>query len=467
MKKLLLLSFLITLLSCEQESAFIDDSEQDSVLIDDTGIVPLDEIAYLDFFNGSDELKLHEMEVHITLEEWNRLLSILDQNIKSDQYVKADLIYRHTPGNLTEVDTVNEVGFRIRGNTTRRLPYKNGEFRRAHFKIKFDKRFDQVEGTTEYEVRKKRTFADIEAINLKWGREGNEADVSQIREIYQYDMMRKAGVFVPKTTSCHLILNVGGEELDYGVYTAIEPIDDTFLKHNLGHDDGDLYKCLWKGMGPATLSRGSASGTKVGEGDAEIGYEPTYDLKEGSLENNRLLDFVNNLGGLSGTDLKAYLEANVDVDMFLRYLAMNVILGMPDDYWAMGNNYYLFFPDDGKITFLPYDYDHGLGGGWTPFDAANAKIYTWRDGTGNSYRALMKILDYSDYKTIYESYLKEFALGENALFDYDTYNNCYFQVLENLYSPFLDNDIDEGEEFAHYGESSYFSSKKTSLSSQL
>lgn len=457
MKNLLFLSLLIFLFSCERDSESTDDN----------GNSPIGEIGYTDFFNEPGELKLHEMEVHVTQSEWDRLLSILEVNISSDQYVKADFIYRHTPGDEVNVDTVEEVGFRIRGNTTRRLPYKDGVFRRAHFKIKFDKRFEQEEGTPEYEERKKRTFADIEAINLKWGREGNESDVSQIREIYQYDVMRRAGVYVPMTTSCHLILYVGGERVDYGVYTAIEPIDDTFLKHNIGHDDGDLYKCLWKNMGPATLSRGSASGNKIGEGDAETGYEPTYDLKEGDLANNTLLDFVNNLGDLSGNDLKSYLDANFDVDRFLRYLAANVILGMPDDYWGMGNNYYLFFPEDGKITFIPYDYDHGLGGGWTPFNAASADIFRWWDGTGNDYRALMKVLNYNDYRNQYKNYLEEFSLGEDAIFDYSDYNNNFYKTLERMYSPFLDNDTDEGEGFEHYDESSYFTSKKSSIGSQL
>lgn len=457
MKKLIYIFLLVFLFSCERNISEPDNSDDPL----------LEEISYVDFFNEPELLKLHEIELFVTQSEWDRLLVILQNNIKSDQYVKADYIYRHTPGSLTNVDTVKEVGFRIRGNTTRRLPYKNGEYRRAHFKVKFDKRFDQIEGTPEYEIRKKRTFADIEALNLKWGREGNEADVSQIREIYQYEMMRQAGVYVPKTTSTRLIINVGDDRIDYGIYTAIEPIDDTFLEHYLGDDAGDLYKCLWKGMGPATLSRTSASGTKTGVGDAEIAYEPSYDLKEGDLENNTLIDFVYKLGDLSGNALKSYLDANFDVDNYLRFLAMNVILGMPDDYWAMGNNYYLFFPDDGKITFIPYDYDHGLGGGWTPFDAANAKIYEWRDGTGNDYRALMKVLDYSEYRALYESYLAEFALSSNAIFDYSDYKNNYFDELKSMYSPYLENDIGEGEAFEHYGEEQYFSSKKSSLESQL
>ncbi len=425
-----------------------------------------DKASFESFFNTDEELKLHEFEVHITQTEWNRLLSILKQNMKSDQYVRADFIYRSAPGGEDE-EFFEEVGFRIRGNTTRRLPYADGEFQRAHFKIKFDKRFDQIEGTDEYEVRRTRDFADVEALNLKWGREGDEADVSQIREIYQYDMMRKAGVFVPRTTSVRLILVVGGERVDYGMYTAIEPIDDEFLEKRFDGDEGDLYKCLWKGMGPATLSRTSASGSRTGIGDPETGYEPSYDLKHGELANGRLVDFTQQLGNLGTSELKSYLDNNFDVDRFLRYLAMNVILGMPDDYWGMGNNYYLYFPDEGKITFIPYDYDHGLGGGWAPRDLANADIFDWWDGTGNDYRALMKVWNYADYRSTYEDYLKEFALESGAVFNYSDYKNNYFDKLKTMYSPYLINDTGEGQDFEHYSESTYFSRKISSLSGQL
>lgn len=422
--------------------------------------------GYEAFFNTKDELKLHEFEIHITQAEWDRLLSILKVNIESDQYVKADFIYRKTPGGEEEIN-IEEIGFRIRGNTTRRLPYDNGKFQRAHFKVKFDKRFDQVKGTEAYEKRRKRDFADLEALNLKWGREGNQADVSQIREIYQYDMLSRAGLKVPKTTSVHLILVVGGQSVDYGMYTAIEPIDDEFLEKTMGDDYGDLYKCLWKNMGPATLSRTSARGTRTGIGDAERGYAPSYDLKHGAIENERLVTFTEQLASLNSTDLKVYLDENFDVDLFLRYLAMNMILGMPDDYWGMGNNYYLYFPDNGKITFIPYDYDHGLGGGWTPFDASKAEIYKWWDGTGNDYRPLMKVFNYADYRVLYESYLKKFALDAQAIFNYSDYNSNYFEVLKEKYAPYIDNDIDEGELFEHYNEQQYFSNKISSLQSQL
>jgi spore coat protein CotH len=52
----------------------------------------------------------------------------------------------------------------------------------------------------------------------------------------------------------------------------------------------------------------------------------------------------------------------MDVDLFLKTYAVSVIVGMWDDYWAdNGNNYYFYFDSDGKVYFIPYDYDNSMG----------------------------------------------------------------------------------------------------------
>ena len=64
----------------------------------------------------------------------------------------------------------------------------------------------------------------------------------------------------------------------------------------------------------------------------------------------------------SGSDeLKNYLEEHMDVDLFLRYLAVNVAVGMWDDYWVNANNYYFYFDANHRFYFVPYDYDNTLG----------------------------------------------------------------------------------------------------------
>jgi spore coat protein CotH len=51
----------------------------------------------------------------------------------------------------------------------------------------------------------------------------------------------------------------------------------------------------------------------------------------------------------------------MDVNLFLKTYAVNVTVGMWDDYWSNSNNYYFYFDAAGKFYFIPYDYDNTLG----------------------------------------------------------------------------------------------------------
>ncbi len=145
---------------------------------------------------------------------------------------------------------------------------------------------------------------------------------------------------------------------------------------------------------------------------------------------------------------------------------MNVLIGRWDDYWAIGNNYYLYFNNDGKIEFYPVDFDMALGEGFSLFDVANASVYSW----GNRDRELLEIIypqmsqekveeyaadfdyplveklwDIDEYRQAYEHYLAEFMKPENKLFTFSEYERMFNQMY-TLYSPHLDNEMDEGEE---------------------
>ncbi|MCF6147173.1 MAG: hypothetical protein E3K37_00765 [Candidatus Kuenenia sp.] len=46
--------------------------------------------------------------------------------------------------------------------------------------------------------------------------------------------------------------------------------------------------------------------------------------------------------------------------LFLKFLAVNVLVGSWDGYWVNINNYYLYFDECGMVYFNPYDYDNTL-----------------------------------------------------------------------------------------------------------
>jgi len=459
-------------------------SLQKDVLTTTTTIVDEQSKTYPYFAEEHQKLFSHdtisEMEIHITQSEWDGLLSDMDANEKTGNYRKVRFVYRGIAGD----EILDEVGFRTRGNTTRVRPEDSeGNYHRAHFKLKFDKTFDLVKGTTEYDALNDRRFKKNREINLKWNR-GDDA--TQIRELYSYDFLNRVGVYAPKTGATRLYIKIGeNSRVYFGVYTIIESIDKTFLKKRYGADgnDGNLYKCLWQQYGPATLKYDSVSASgAVGVKDWKINYRPSYDrqINDDVLDNYAdIKSFSQNITNLSGSALKTYLDANFEVDRFLRWIAANMLLGMPDDYWSMGNNYYLYFNNAGKIEFLPYDYDHGLGGGWNGGVAEegdygpimNANIYNWfynAPGSGYNERPLMKVLDIPEYKTAYTNYLKAFIDPTTGIFSFADFKAKYEKIYA-LISPYLDNDIKEGE-YMSLSESpveNYFSAKIASVANQV
>ncbi len=444
------------------------------------------------FFTFFDHQYLNRIDIIITEARWQALLAELEDNLHSDEYFKADVIISSNGGLHLEVA---EVGLRIRGNSTRQIPQQNGRFMPVHFKLKFNLTFDIPEDTLAYKVRKERRVANLRSLNLKSHQ--RIPDTSQIRELYSYDLFNQIGVAAPLTGSARVFLTIGQFTVDYGYYTAVEPIDKTFLRKRYGDDDneGNLYKCLWQAGGPANLTPkhpDEPMDNWIGVSD-ELGYNPTYDLKtnEDEADHSRLLAFIDKLNTLHGAELKAWLDETFEVDQFLRYSAMNVLIGMPDDYRAMGNNYYLYFSasesdddedgerDQGKVLFIPYDYDQAFGGGWMPFDTASVGIYDWRsltyELTGDQYYdahpLIDKMLDIDEYRQWYEHYLGLYVHQYNGNFNSANFK-AKFDQLKALYdsdgSGELESQIEDNiKVMQSEQEVEYFNTKVESIRSQL
>ena len=431
-----------------------------------------------DFYRFFRDDTVKTLTISITDEEWQGMvqdmasMAIIDDRMRTGNYRKADLTYEDKDGKVT----LENVGIRTKGNTTRILPQDNEGYHRAHFKIKFNETFDMEADSEAFKELAGRSFMSLDAVILKanlWN------DPSFVHEKYAYDLLEEAGAKVPKISMTRLVLKIGDKTVDYGVYSMIEPVDNNFLEKRYDNDKGNLYKCLWQNFGAATLEQITQRGT-VGIKDWTENYRPAYDLKtnKANPDHSPLLTFIDELNSLEGEALKAYLEENFEVDSFLKYMAMNMLLGMPDDYWAMGNNYYLYFDPQGKIEFIPYDYDQCLGSGWDGshprghVGIATANILTWNNtvelltGQPSSRPLVDKILSIDQYKQQYLTYLKEYASEENNLFSYSRFLHL-FDTVEALYGPFMENDTQESSNMTLTNEQWYFETKLKSVASQL
>ncbi|KPA10969.1 Spore coat protein CotH [Candidatus Magnetomorum sp. HK-1] len=447
---------------------------------------------------------LHDVEIVISQQEWDGLIADMHDYLKTGCYRKASFIYKGPMGN----DVIENVGFRVKGNITRVIPQdENNQLHRAHFKVKFNETFDLQEGTTKYECQKKRRFCSLTSLIFRLNIAMPDYwDNSQIKELFCYDLLNKINVKTSRTGSSKLTINIGGKKYYFGIYTLLEPINKSFLtrRYEKKQNDGNLYKCILGDSGPASLEPvdgidGPSNATVVFKENRIIGikdwrtkYRPTYDLKtnEDVADHSQLLDFIHQLNTLDVNDLsenglKYYLDSNFGMDHFLRYMAMNMLLGKWDDYWSIGNNYYLYFNPFGKIDFIPCDFDSALAG-VELFYLPSQGIYDWSNHVNELISVLArvplsilnsvkiyhsplveKIFQIQAYRQTYENYIKEFISGSNPLFAFEKFENK-FNTLHALYSPYLDNHIDEGEEMLIEEKmSNYFHLRTESIINEL
>ena len=359
-----------------------------------------------------DESVIPEITVNVNLEQWNKLLDLYDQNSQTKEYIYCDVTYKKG----VETHVIEDAGLRLRGNTSRRRPETwqgdgkhvkdRADWQHCHFGINLRKHVKDG----NHEIQGIRKF------NLKWFKD----DPCYVREVFCYDLFRRAGIWTAAfDTYCRLWIHVEGDSKPayYGVYEMIEPYDDKYVskrKEWFGSTDGNLWKCTWAQQ-PADLTDINAVFGLDNDRD-----DFTYELKEYgssfSEAKEQLQDFMLKIQGKSDESFKTWIQEVCDVDLLMRTYAVNVAVGMWDDLWNNGNNYYLYFNStdkyDYKVFFIPYDYDNSLGTS-NAYDAAKQDPYNWGD-RGILIERLMKI---EEFRNIYRDELKRLVDPANGLMD--------------------------------------------------
>ncbi len=478
MKKISILIISILILSilsaCDYELTPIEPTEPiDTVTEPDPSDTNIESFNRL--FND-DVMKT--LTIEITEESFEALNDVMYDyhqqfgNFRTDIYARANLIYEDHLGTVF----IEDIGFRTRGNTSRvALMNQDGSLNLSHFKISFKEDFE----LESLKPLKHRTVFELEEIDMKYNR---NHDSTYLTEKFSLDLMREIGVHAAHATLARVFVRIGSANYFYGIYTLFEPIDKNFIQRRYNkqedRDEGDLYKVLWQQFGPATLENNYES-RAIGIKDESINYRPSYDLKTNkkSSDHSDLKTFIHNINTLSNSAFETYIKMNFDVDRFLKYLAVNVVLGNPDDYRAMGNNYFLYHePISNMWTLIPYDYDHGMGQGWdgSPVFSnwtVGANIYTW--GNLNSYlvgREVKhplsdRILQIPAYLAQYEAYL-DLLVQDNHLFHEDRFTEL-FNTQKALYDESTMMNMYESIPFGLRNVVSYIQNKRADVRNQL
>ncbi|MDX9904611.1 MAG: CotH kinase family protein [Bacteroidales bacterium] len=246
-------------------------------------------------------------------------------------------------------DTVDTVGFRLRGNTSRSSQKKS-------FKVSFNT------------FTPGGKFYGVEKLNLN----GEHNDPSVMRSKVMWDILRKWDIPAPRAN--HVRVYINGSY--YGLYINVEHIDEEFAMSRFGNKDGNLFKCLW----PADLDyRGSdPESYKIWTGERWV-YELKTNLEENDFSD--LAAFIGVLENSSDEVLTCDLDALFNVYDYLKVMAAQIFCGDWDGYMYNKNNFYLYHNTaTGKFEYIPYDVDNTFGIDWFGIDWANRDIYGWQPG---------------------------------------------------------------------------------------
>ncbi len=119
----------------------------------------------------------------------------------------------------------------------------------------------------------------------------------------------------------------------------------------------------------------------------------------------------------SSDELKEYLEKHMDVDLFVRSMAVDAVVGVWDNYWVNSNNYYFYFDKNHKFYFIPYDYDNTLG---TTKPIQNIENAGTQDplnygSMGEDRMLVKKVFSIKEYADNYKDYLKELVTSKDLM----------------------------------------------------
>ena len=391
-----------------------------------------------------------EITITVTEANWNQYLENFDKDNHNSLYVPAKWTFKKGK----DVFERDSIGLRPRGNWSRVRPEgvegekhkkKGADWHHAHFGIKF----------TEYESGEK--FFGYDRLVLKWFK----GDPAYSREIFCYDLFRRFGVWsAPRSSYARLTLQIEGDEKPayFGVYEIVEGVRKGYLKDRkkagyIPDNEGFMWKGAYTAMGPADMSDFDSTGrTKMGvseEGETSFPYELKTHKSDLAAAQDELYNFMENMRPLEdGSDeLKKYLEAHMDVDLFVRSQAVNVAVGMWDDYWVNANNYYFYFDQNHKFYFIPYDYDNTLG---TTRELGELKNAGTQDplkwGTMEKRLLITKVFSIKEYKENYKKYLKEITTSKELMEPEAAMERI--QKFQSLVKDYVKNDTGEDMEVA-------------------
>ena len=377
-----------------------------------------------------DRERVHTLD--IVMDDWDSFL----ETCENEEYAQCAVVI--------DGESYQNTAIRAKGNTSLTM-VSAMDSDRYSFKLEFD-HYDSA-----------RTYYGLDKLSLN----NLIQDTTCMKDYLTYRMMSAFGVDAPLCS--YVYITVNGE--DWGLYLAVEGVEDAFLRRNYGTDSGQLYK-------PDSMSFGGGRGNgrefrmeDFAAGDNALPAQPggqdfpgaqdfpgrQDDIPGGGRRNDgepggfeggpgggmgsddvklRYIDddpdsysniFQNAKTAVSKADqtrliasLKALSENDrlkdvLDIDEVLRYFVVHNFVCNGDSYTgSMVHNYYLH-EKDGRLSMIPWDYNlaYGTFQGGSASSQVNAPIDSPVSG-GDSRPMVDWIFDNSEYTELYHQYFQEF-----------------------------------------------------------
>lgn len=391
-----------------------------------------------------DASRVHTID--IVMDDWDGFL----ETCENEEYQLCALVI--------DGEAERSAAIRAKGNTslTSVAAYGNDRY---SFKVEFD-HYDS--GNTYYGLDK------LSLNNLI-------QDNTCMKDFLVYQLMGQFGAAAPLCS--YASVSVNGEL--WGLYLAVEGVEDAFLQRNYGGNHGNLYKPDSSGFGGGRgngrafdmeelmgdfdsssmmgMARGGqfreerqepggfgGMGGGMGSSDVKLQYIDDDPDSYANIFDNAKTDIteadkarlIRSLQILSGGE---NVESVVDAEQVIRYFVVHGFVCNGDSYTGgIVHNYYLY-EDGGVMSMIPWDYNLAFGGFQSnnASGAVNEPIDTPVSGGSLEDRPMLAwIFADEEYTALYHQYYDEFLSG------YLENGTCQKQIKDTaaMIAPYVEQD---------------------------
>lgn len=390
--------------------------------------------------------RVHQIDIVAKESDWETML----ENALSEEYISCTVVI--------DGEKYSNIGIRPKGNSSLNT-VANSESDRYSFKLEFD----------HYDSNS--TYHGLDKLCLNNAIQDN----TYMKDFLCYQMMNFLGADCPLSSFAWITVN--GE--DWGLYTAVESIEDAFAQREYGTNHGQLYKPDSLDMGGGGRGVEAGGENRAFPGSREPGDQERFDalqeqtdrmgknFSDQKNENFTIGEGKNERGGMGGSDdvllrysdddpesypnifdnavfdtvteqdkarlirsIQALNEGDVEsclnIDEVLRYFAVHNFVLNEDSYTGtMIHNYYLY-EENGLLSMVAWDYNLAFGGmgGGMGAESATAAVNSPIDSPVSSGELSQRPM-------------------VSWIFEQEQYTQQYHQVMEELISGFFTSGVFE------------------------